>query len=56
MRVYESDHLVLTVRSIERACAFYTAVLGMVGIEFGHGRRAPGFGSRKLNLHEAGHD
>ena len=28
------DHLVLTVASIERSCAFYTTVLGMEEITF----------------------
>ncbi len=48
------DHLVLTVRDIERTCAFYTAVLGMELITFGEGRKALRFGQQKINLHEAG--
>jgi len=47
------DHLVLTVRDIEKTCAFYTAVLGMELITFGEGRKALRFGQQKINLHEA---
>lgn len=48
------DHLVLTVRDIEKTCAFYTAVLGMEVITFGAGRKALRFGQQKINLYEAG--
>lgn len=48
------DHLVLTVRDIEKTCAFYTRVLGMEVITFGVGRKALRFGQQKINLHEAG--
>jgi len=54
MRVTSLDHLVLTVRDIEATCAFYESVLGMSVITFGGGRKALGFGSQKINLHEAG--
>lgn len=49
------DHLVLTVASIERSCAFYTAVLKMEEITF-KGRKALKFGHSKINLHEVGHE
>jgi catechol 2,3-dioxygenase-like lactoylglutathione lyase family enzyme len=48
------DHLVLTVASIERACAFYSQALGMTVETFGQGRTALKFGGQKINLHEAG--
>lgn len=48
------DHLVLTVRDIERTCAFYTVILGMELISFGAGRKALRFGGQKINLHQAG--
>lgn len=54
MQIDSLDHLVLTVESIERTCAFYTRVLGMAVIEFGAGRKALIFGHQKVNLHEAG--
>jgi catechol 2,3-dioxygenase-like lactoylglutathione lyase family enzyme len=54
MRVTSLDHLALTVRDIEATCAFYESVLGMSVITFGGGRKALGFGSQKINLHQAG--
>lgn len=50
------DHLVLTVASIEETAAFYCGVLGMERVTFGAGRTALGFGSQKINLHEAGRE
>jgi catechol 2,3-dioxygenase-like lactoylglutathione lyase family enzyme len=56
MRVDHLDHLVLTVRDIERSVSFYTRVLGMAETTFGDVRKALIFGSSKINLHEAGHE
>lgn len=56
MQIKSLDHLVLTVASIERCCAFYVDVLGMVHETFGEGRNALVFGSQKINLHEAGNE
>ena len=50
------DHLVLTVRDIERAVAFYTRVLKMEAVTFGEGRRALKFGSQKINLQTLGQE
>lgn len=50
------DHLVLTVRSIEATCRFYSQVLGMEVVTFGEGRKALAFGEQKFNLHEAGRE
>lgn len=50
------DHLVLTVASIERSCAFYETVLGMRREVFGADRVALRFGQQKINLHEVGHE
>ena len=50
------DHIVLTVRSIQRTCAFYANVLGLEPVTFGDGRRALQAGRQKINLHEAGHE
>lgn len=49
------DHLVLTVRDLERTVTFYSAVLGMKPVTF-KGRRALAFGNQKINLHEAGRE
>jgi catechol 2,3-dioxygenase-like lactoylglutathione lyase family enzyme len=54
MRIDRLDHLVLTVRSIEVACDFYSRVLGMKVVTFGNGRTALQFGRQKINLHERG--
>jgi catechol 2,3-dioxygenase-like lactoylglutathione lyase family enzyme len=54
MRIVTLDHLVLTVRDIERTIAFYERVLGMKAVTFGAGRKALTFGSQKINLHQLG--
>jgi len=56
MRIVSLDHLVLTVASIERCCAFYVGILGMRHETFGEGRNAIVFGSQKINLHLAGNE
>lgn len=54
MYVDRLDHLVLTVRSIQVTCDFYTRTLGLEVITFGCDRKALRFGNQKINLHEAG--
>ncbi len=54
MKVDSLDHFVLTVADIERACAFYEAVLGMEHLE-SDGRHALRFGAQKINLHQVDH-
>lgn len=54
MKLDSLDHLVLTVRSVETTCKFYSDILGMNVVTFGNGRKALAFGSQKINLHEAG--
>ena len=56
MRIDRIDHLVLTVRSIEASCAFYSRVLGMEVVTFGADRKALAFGAQKINLHQAGRE
>lgn len=48
------DHIVLTVRDIQKTCEFYSDALGMEVIEFPNGRKALRFGRQKINLHEYG--
>jgi catechol 2,3-dioxygenase-like lactoylglutathione lyase family enzyme len=48
------DHIVLTVRSIEKTCDFYSRALGMQVVTFGEDRKALAFGIQKINLHQAG--
>ena len=50
------DHLVLTVKSIDKTCEFYAQALGMQREDFGAGRVALKFGRQKFNLHEAGNE
>lgn len=50
------DHIVLTVRDIERSVAFYERVLGMAAITFAGGRRALRFGDQKINLQTLGQE
>jgi catechol 2,3-dioxygenase-like lactoylglutathione lyase family enzyme len=54
MQIDSIDHFVLTVRSIETTCKFYSRVLGMQVVTFGGDRKALQFGRQKINLHEAG--
>jgi catechol 2,3-dioxygenase-like lactoylglutathione lyase family enzyme/ribosome-associated toxin RatA of RatAB toxin-antitoxin module len=54
IRISEIDHIVLTVKDIERTCEFYRRVMGMEVITFGENRKALKFGGRKINLHVAG--
>jgi len=56
MRLTAIDHVVLTVRDIDRTIAFYERALGMRAVTFGEGRRALALGEQKLNLHQAGRE
>src|SRR5690606_39594847 len=54
MQIRQLDHLVLTVRDIDRSVDSYTRVLGMRLVPSGEGRKARAFGTQKINLHQAG--
>ncbi|MFG1623780.1 VOC family protein [Kribbella sp. NPDC049227] len=56
MKVNRLDHLVLTVADLDVTVDFYQRVLGMEPITFTGGRRALGFGTSKINLHQVGHE
>lgn len=56
MSALHIDHVVLTVRDLDRTIDFYTRALGMRAVMFGDGRRALAFGDQKLNLHQAGRE
>ena len=49
------DHFVLTVRSLDETCAFYTRVLGFERIDREGFPTALKFGAQKINVHEAAH-
>ncbi len=50
------DHVVLTVRDIDAACAFYARVLGVAVVGFAGGRKALQIGSQKINLQTLGQE
>lgn len=54
MNIHHIDHIVLTVRNIEKTVQFYETVLGMKEETFSDGRVALKFGNHKINLHETG--
>jgi len=54
VRIERFDHIVLTVKDIDKTVRFYTEVLGMKMITFGENRKALTFGNQKINLHEKG--
>jgi len=56
LKIDSIDHVVLTVRDIDRTCEFYARVLGMEVVSFGAGRKALAFGSQKINLHPHGRE
>lgn len=56
MQVERIDHLVLTVKDLDRTVDFYTDVMGMRKVIFGEGRVALTFGQQKINLHQYGHE
>jgi catechol 2,3-dioxygenase-like lactoylglutathione lyase family enzyme len=54
VQVDRIDHLVLTVKDIDKTLTFYTTVMGMKKVVFGEGRVALSFGNQKINLHRLG--
>ena len=56
MKINKIDHLVLTVKDIEKSCSFYTKMLGMEAVNFGQGRKAVAFGDQKINFHQVGNE
>lgn len=53
MQVYGLDHIVLCVADVDRALAFYTAVLGMEPREERPGKWSLHFGEHKISLQDA---
>lgn len=50
------DHLVLTVKDIQKTVTFYTEVLGMKKEIFKETRVALKYGNQKINLHQLGNE
>ena len=56
MKIDAIDHIVLTVKDIDKTCEFYSKVMGMDAVTFGKGRKALSFGSQKINLQLLGRE
>ncbi|MFV0482202.1 MAG: VOC family protein [Campylobacteraceae bacterium] len=56
MKIKNIDHLVLTVKDIEKSIEFYVNILGFEVIVFGKNRKALKFGESKINLHKKGEE
>lgn len=54
IQISKLDHLVLTVKDVEKTTSFYVSVMGMKKEVFADGRIALKYGSQKINLHEFG--
>ena len=50
------DHIVLTVRDIDRSVAFYQRVLRLEAVTFANGRQALQIGTQKINLQTLGQE
>lgn len=56
IKIDRLDHLVLTVKDIDKTVEFYTIVLGMEKEIFKGDRVALKFGNQKINLHKLGNE
>ena len=56
MQINRLDHLVLTVKDINKTVGFYVNVLGMEKEIFKETRVALKFGNQKINLHQLGNE
>jgi len=55
-KIKSLDHLVLTVKDIDKTVEFYTDILGMEKEIFKETRVALKFGHQKINLHQLGNE
>ncbi|WP_245577199.1 VOC family protein [Maridesulfovibrio zosterae] len=56
MQISNIDHIVLTVKNIEKSVQFYGTVLDMTIEYFAEGRVSAKFGNQKINFHELGEE
>jgi len=56
IKINHLDHLVLTVKDINKTVEFYTQILGMKKEIFKGSRIALKYGNQKINLHELGNE
>jgi catechol 2,3-dioxygenase-like lactoylglutathione lyase family enzyme len=54
MKILNIDHIVLTVKNIDKTIEFYSGLLGMDALSFGMDRKSLNFGNQKINLHQFG--
>ncbi len=54
--IHAIDHIVLTVRDIDRSVEFFARVLGLRAVTFAGGRRALQVGAQKINLQNLGQE
>lgn len=50
------DHIVLTVRDIDKSVEFFKSVLGMTPVAYSNGRKAVTFGNQKINFNLLGQE
>jgi len=56
LKISRLDHLVLTVKDLDKTCDFYNTVLGIETQIFSGNRRALKVGAQKINLHLYGNE
>lgn len=56
LKITSIDHIVLTVKDINKSLYFYETILGLKKEIFNQNRIALTFGNQKLNLHEYKHE
>ena len=56
LKIKSIDHIVLTVKDINKSLYFYETILGLKKEIFNQNRIALTFGNQKLNLHEYKHE
>ena len=56
MKITNIDHIVLTVKDIDKTVDFYQSILGMTDETFAENRLALKFGNQKINLHQYGQE
>jgi len=50
------DHIVLTVRDIDKSVEFFASILGMTPVTYANGRKAVTFGNQKINFNLLGQE
>lgn len=56
MEIERLDHIVLTIKDLNKTILFYSEILGMKSVNFNNGRIALHFGKQKINIHILGQE